>query len=244
MPQDHTFEGVFLKLERADHHISKIELNFNRWLIDNRRSLQRRRLGQGGGGRQIGKPLPRHTSTILGDALHNLRAALDHCFCVLIEANGGKPTSHSKFPIRKTQIDCAAALNGQVKGARVSKAVADFIVDELQPYPGGKGEDIFTLHMLDIADKHTNLIDVSSGFQGTVVVDGVGIRVNATATGCTGSLVNIAGHQRFDFIGNRGSALKINFSDGPYFGGREILPTMKILQKVVDKAVKDLRSLA
>lgn len=235
-----SFNGVRLKLERAEHHIHKLELIFNQWTKANIKAL---RATKHKGRRTIGKPLPRHTPTVLGDALHNLRASLDHAYCVLTEANGGQVTRHTKFPFHSNRTDCAASINGLKPETSPSRVVLDFILDTIQPYQGGDGADLYGLHNLDIADKHTNLIAADYTFKNTEFKYG-----NLTFIG--GTFVSIGGKaegifefptgENFQYHGNPETAFKITIQEGQPFEGRDILDTLKALQISVTNCIEAL----
>src|SRR3546814_8025212 len=62
--------------------------------------------------RTLGGRIPKHTPTVVGDAIHNLRASLDHAYCALVKANGGEVHRHTFFPFHKDRQSPKAALNG------------------------------------------------------------------------------------------------------------------------------------
>ena len=98
------------------------------------------------------KPFPSILLTILGDALHNLRVALDHAWF----ASCIRCTEFTKFPARETRESFEAAINGLKENAR--EEVKSYLRDSVQPYRGGVGEIFLHLHNLDIQDKHRLLI--------------------------------------------------------------------------------------
>lgn len=98
------------------------------------------------------EPFPLILVTILGDALHNLRTALDYAWCTSCI----KCTDFTKFPARETRENFEAAINGLKENAR--EEVKHFLRDSVQLYRGGKCEILLDLHNLDIADKHRLLI--------------------------------------------------------------------------------------
>lgn len=162
MPNSIDFYGPTLKAERARHHILKLETIFRAHELANRKAMRPKfdRIGRPRANR-IGKALPRHTPTILGDAIHNLRAALDHAYCILVEANGGTVDQYVKFPFagKGTRRDLEGSINGHSKSGRAPSAmVIGYILDVIQPFTGGVGADIMAIHELDIADKHISLI--------------------------------------------------------------------------------------
>lgn len=151
------FWGPELKIKRAYQHILDFKAIVDQAIADN----------SGGGfvssptGGVIAVRFPEHTPTILGDAIHNLRAALDHLYCILIQVNGGTPGDYSRFPFMKSKEDLKATLKGQKKiGLAPSDKVCGIIVDDVQPFPGGQTR-LYDLHRLDITDKHMTLLPVT-----------------------------------------------------------------------------------
>jgi hypothetical protein len=92
---------------------------------------------------------------IAGDIIHNLRSALDHLACHLVEAAGNDITDKTCFPISKGTEIHESTFAGQVKGMRDS---AKQKIRDTEPYKGGKGRNLWVIHKLDIADKHHTLL--------------------------------------------------------------------------------------
>jgi hypothetical protein len=102
-------------------------------------------------------PVPPEMLCVVGDAIHNLRSALDHLACALIYVNGSKPSPKVEFPILDGPITTAkreARFAGKVEGMR--KEVIDAIRD-IKPYQGGN-DALWRVHRLDVIDKHDVLI--------------------------------------------------------------------------------------
>jgi hypothetical protein len=97
-------------------------------------------------------PLPDELLLILGDAIHNLRSALDHAWCMMVVTQG----TWAKFPFRRTRTEFEAAVNGLKDN--VSDEIKQCLLHSVQPYPGGRCELLLHLHDLDIEDKHRLLI--------------------------------------------------------------------------------------
>jgi len=87
---------------------------------------------------------------VLGDAIHNLRSALDHLAWQLVIANGGTPhdgMGGTQFPVveKPKQIAISGGIDAQ----------ALQIIDDVQPYHGtSDGQNLLLLNKLDIMDKH------------------------------------------------------------------------------------------
>jgi len=120
--------------------------------------------------------LPTEFLLTLGDALHNLRTALDYAVNEIELLFKGEMTKNTKFPVRDTRDALITAINGGLK-YKAPEKVIECIVDGIQPYPGGKGFIIWALHGLDIEDKHRLLITKSevSLIRGITVEDDAGI---------------------------------------------------------------------
>ena len=106
---------------------------------------------------------------ILGDYLHNLRSALDHLICRLVERTGGKVTQGTQFPIFDSP---PKDRRGQRSPLRINGGVDPNVlalVESLQPYTRGEGalsHPLSILRHLSNADKHQLLHVVHAGLIG------------------------------------------------------------------------------
>ena len=93
--------------------------------------------------------------TTTGDAIHNLRSALDHLAyqLVLVGTPGMEPSRQVEFPIAKDVATYEADKPRKVKGMRQEAIEA---IDVLKPYHGGT-EAFWKIHELDNIDKHRDL---------------------------------------------------------------------------------------
>jgi hypothetical protein len=107
---------------------------------------------------------PLEWSTIAGDCMQNLRAALDHLIWVLVKANGFEPTNSNAFPIfdvkppDKSSNGERMRWNRQVYGLHPS--VLRFL-DLCQPYQGPDRPSTHALaglRALSNEDKHRTLL--------------------------------------------------------------------------------------
>jgi hypothetical protein len=96
---------------------------------------------------------------MLGDAVHNLKCALDYTWFQAIErlapAAVGK---FSKFPVYEFANNLKTALEGREIHLSAPD-LFDLMLTEIKPYAGGNPA-IWTIHKLDIRDKHRLLIPV------------------------------------------------------------------------------------
>ena len=105
-------------------------------------------------------------SLIVGDLVHNLRAALDLRISELVRANGNAISRDHAFPFANNVHDYQRVSGGRLVGLTPSQIQT---VDSLNPYGGGNSL-LWELHTLDILDKHRQLI-ISGSAQQSVIVD-------------------------------------------------------------------------
>lgn len=117
--------------------------------------------------RPVIEKLPLRWSLICGDAIHNLRSALDHLVRELVLAGDGKPGKWNSFPIYTDSEDFDrdvrfrkknrgwGPLEGIDPGGQAWAAI-----EQAQPYYSGHppGDPLAMLKTLDDMDKHRTLI--------------------------------------------------------------------------------------
>jgi len=94
--------------------------------------------------------MPENISLLIGDAVHNLRTALDYLAYSLIPVIPGEDRTHIYFPI------CESAKKYETQSGGKTKGMPDPLkkrIDAFKPYAGGD-DRLWGLHRLDIADKH------------------------------------------------------------------------------------------
>lgn len=167
----HAFDGAWAKLERAREHIATL----------NEEILESLKDYQGGLEVHVDEAFPRyrfwvdpvqidastHTTLVAGDAVHNIRAALDYAVCeVSAAARSSEPTQRNAFPIHDEEERFERSVR-DVKPAERSPLFgldpnghAWAIIEEAQPYknPLGVKEDmLWRLSFLSNRDKHRAL---------------------------------------------------------------------------------------
>ena len=188
--------------------------------------------------------LPQEISLVLGDAVHNLKTALDLAWVETITAL--IPTildSHTRFPFRDTKDDLINALQGR-KIHESNPRLFNLVIDDVQPYYGGNNA-IWSLHALDIRDKHKLLIPVLdwTSRSGLQVEDNRGTIHDLTS-------VRTRGHAIVDRfpagskIKNEGKTFfEVQFEAGLPLQGAPVLYTMQQLAQIVHSIVIVLESL-
>jgi hypothetical protein len=110
---------------------------------------------------------------VIGDALHNLRTAIDYAYCGAIERHASTALdSYTKFPTAETREEVENRLRGRKIDILCPK-LFERIATDIKPYTVGGNCLIKMLHDLDISDKHWLLIPVTRAVdaRGIVVED-------------------------------------------------------------------------
>jgi hypothetical protein len=100
-------------------------------------------------------------AVIAGDAIHNLRSALDIAWLEIVREVGTKPIKKwNKFPIDPDQPkQWLERVLTETAGIDPNSRIYDFLVNHVKGYQGGD-TDILAIHSLDIDDKHRLLLPV------------------------------------------------------------------------------------
>lgn len=151
-------EGAMLKIARARHHILELEQKIEAYRQTQPYSLSPAEFKPGDAvAIRLPEKIPPDLSVIAGDVLHNLRSALDHLAYQLAVQNGAENISDVYFPFWRDVATFNSTANERLK--KFSNDAQTFI-SGLSPYPSGNSV-LWTLHQLNIIDKHRLLIFVS-----------------------------------------------------------------------------------
>jgi hypothetical protein len=190
----------------------------------------------------IGHPAA-DAAVVIGDAVHNLRCALDHMAVqIATEADPSIDTKQLYFPFAKTRDDLIGSLKGVIKVA--GRPILDVILDKIKPYERPDGNSVlYALSALDNDDKHNLLtpsvsiarIDGISGFDaqhGIVLRDQTVILAGDTQMGVIGvpGQFQIADHGR--------ATAEIVFAKEGVLQGQAVLPALCQLLQIVAGAVQ------
>lgn len=248
-PDDLTL-GPLLKVRRAKQHINDLSAAIDAFLAERPYRLM---LRQSPKTRdqvlfvKTDKPVPDEFALILGDAVHNLRTALDLLVFGMVGDDAPSP-ERVLFPFAKN----AQALGSTIPNRQMhvaSKEVIDAL-HALKPYPGG--DDLLSgLHLVDVRDKHHLILTVG--------------RVVSISTGLLAHYgLNITGDGIINFVGagdevirfklptarrNRGMIPKVEqesevqpaftvcFGEGETFAGQPVVPKLGEMVGSVENAI-------
>ena len=234
------FYGARLKIERANRHIDELE-----YLICEIPKLYRQKglsiTDQGNGSMMISiedlAPIGDKIRMTLGDAIHNLRSALDHVWSALYrEAGITGSKSLATFPFHETRINLINAIDeSPIK--KSFPEVEGLILDKLKPHRDEGGNSLlWTITKLDKLDKHNMVIPA------------------ITSTQATDVKINLAGDNKFIFANASENLLQTNipfehkhhgelifevtFPEGGFLGGEAVLPSVVNMSEAVSESVE------
>jgi len=241
------FIGSRLKIKRAYKHVSEIasllqslsETNFYDLTVEKDANSGENFLRA-----NIKEGIPADEyAPILGDALHNLRSALDFIYYETVFLCGGTPTKWTRFPIRDTREELVSHLDSALKAKQISILVRSLVLDVVKPYKTGNIA-LWTLDDWNITDKHELLVPVFK----LVIVNQVGFEDEqhralaglrdqfffgesgvALLEGATGMNINVKhkGHAAIDILIARDILKKI----------QPVVPTLRGFAEEVTKVV-------
>jgi hypothetical protein len=222
MPQ---FAQPHQKLRRAAVHIKTLEGAINDFFKTNWYTCDFTRDSDGYHLNVIVHGSPREFGEIVGDAVHNLRSALDLLAVEVVSRNGGNSKS-VYFPF----ADSAEMLEQMIKRRNFHRASdADLAtLRQLQPYTGGHPL-LRSLHDLDIQDKHHSLIPHAA----LITTPNVGVKLDGG-----GNPVGFAeGKLELQVDPNEPPTVKFMFPDNSVFAGKEVVPALWQLHDCVSDVV-------
>jgi hypothetical protein len=161
------FEAAKLKVSRAHSHIEDLRASITMFFAKNPFAIiveqpqAWAKLDKYVWTARIRHAVPKTLATTIGDAVHNLRTALDLLASDLVRLNGHNP-HNVFFPFANS----AAELEKAIKDKNMHRAGSDAVslLRTMKPYTNGNTA-LRGLHALDIQDKHQALIPAISTAQ-------------------------------------------------------------------------------
>lgn len=168
------FSTAWAKLARARKHLSDLTAEIHDfWATDPYQIEEVGSPRSGPGHYRIAgkpKPLPGVLPLVTGDAVHNLRSALDHFAWAAVPTG----SIHVAFPVLQklnpTPNQWQKEVTERLPGA--APALIDAVI-ALEAYNPGKGtETLWALHELDRVDKHRLVLSVAAAHTGIEIGTG------------------------------------------------------------------------
>ena len=244
--------GSRLKIERAEKHIRDINALLEEFVASDFYSVEIETNGH-----CCPNYLRFHIDTsgfrldiaavVIGDALHNLRSALDLLYYAAILECGGRPTRWTRFPVFDTGKDVENKLREALKKKQITTGIQELLLDTIKPYEAGNYA-LWAVNELNITDKHQLLIPTLQlmRFVGICLEDEKGDVVMED----TAYFMDTSGRVRLDqeldcrtiTLTDKGhAAATIMFNIGLPFQAQAVIPTLHQLVEVVSGVVESFR---
>jgi hypothetical protein len=250
------FAGAKFKISRGRYHIESLKLEIAGYLLRDPSAYLLQfdaRTGEHGIVLKRREDIPHSFALIFGDAVHNLRSALDILANELVSL-GSMPTGKVIFPF----ADSAEGLEEQLK-QKMQGVPADILdqIRKLKPYRGGN-KMLRALHALDIADKHFSILKIGStsttgavpmrraGYERIAGDKPDGIKLELDIGKLAFESIDLA---RFpadpagvETLGKlTGSSIEIEIADGP-LAGKEVIKGLNDMADIVQSIVEMFES--
>jgi hypothetical protein len=164
---------VRVKLERAEQHLDALEKLVGAFIEDQPFRISQSldpETGDTVATVIVRREPPPIFGAIVGDYVHNLRAALDYVAWQLVDCNTGAPGAHTYYPICNTQREFDYKSVRMLRGA---SPLAIAAVSVLQPFRSSDphSHPLALVHRLDVEDKHRLLHVVGGVYSGPIEIE-------------------------------------------------------------------------
>lgn len=167
---------IQVKIERAKKHIDDLNAELRAFFAKHPYEVVSKKSSESGKLRYYLSrmaPVPLSLAVFTGDAIQNLRTALDHLahHLLLVKLGAAATDEELNFPISNSAKDYESLIKRKVK--RLRQDAIDALLS-FQAYKGGKGEQIWVLNRLNNVDKHRLILTVSS-VGGSAIISNAGL---------------------------------------------------------------------
>jgi hypothetical protein len=221
------FEAPRAKVGRAERHVDVLGILVRDYAAQKPFGMQ-----------QVGSPmlpayntvtsiaLPDDIPLTIGDAIHNLRSALDIMACDIVRLSG-KSTKGVHFPFAGSK-DGLQEMIEKHRFNRAPKEAVD-LLKKMAPYKGGHIA-LRAIHDLDIMDKHEMILPVLNQ------PEHHDIRIGNTRIGRA-----VMSHTQFEFVGAAPQVGRtvplLMFAQNLPLAGEQVIPTLKGLCQLVSDTI-------
>jgi hypothetical protein len=243
------FEGSRQRINRANQHIRDLKAALEAYCKTDfcRIGVEAdQKVGVSVLGLEIKRQLPGDVPLMLGDAVHNLRAALDSLACDIVRSGQKQPTRYTRFAFESSQEKLVTSLAaGTLKAARPD--LLDLIVGTIKPYKGGD-DSLYGLNELDIDERNRPIVPVFA----VIALHTVSIRDEDKNIIKIGKL-DVGAHGEFTVAKTSGPVQLANYASASFqalfdkghpFEGEPVVPTLQRLSQLVSGVVDTIQQAA
>lgn len=229
------FEDPLAKVDNAKGHIGLVQDRFQAFV----KAGPSYRVDESGGNKIInfgsGLTMPKSIPMATGDAIHNLRSALDIMAGDVVQASSGRRKGVC-FPFARDE----GSLDAQIKDKRFDRAIPEAVelLKSFKPYKGGNAE-LRALHDLDLTDKHNFVIPAERHHRVSMQVGNVTL-INCTSGGNLGGDISIGRGAPFSVPD---ITPKLIFAPNQPFSGMEVIPSLHRLAHLTQTIIEAFAAL-
>lgn len=240
-------EDAFLKIDRADKHIADLETVVADYLRSDFYEIlveRDKRTGQTKVGFKSLHPIGKELNLLFGDAVGNLRSALDYAVVAICAPHRAGKTGGIYFPF----ADDRSGYIGEVTKGHISLCgtlMVDFFVNEVQAHKGGTGHRLWALNKLRNIEKHRMLL-ASTKIAGLIVnaEDANGNRFgNIHAQVNSGGTVAMFNWPDLKLTEEPRPTFQIEITEPDYFTKERLPETLMSLSQYVRSTVEGINAL-
>jgi hypothetical protein len=240
------FRSPRLKVKRSRDHIRELGAMLDEYVARKPYSLDVKETKDGCDYNIIStEEMPLDVPLIIGDAIHNMRSALDILACDLVEMNGGN-TKNVYFPFSYD----ANGLEEEIRRKNFKKAGADaenLLKTKIKPYASGNPL-LRALHDLDIEDKHRLVIPVmkmSRVSELTMMDEGSQIieMKNVVFHGFTDALIRYSGGNLNIISKGEIDPVVVFRVDQPIIGGNPVMKVLGDFARITEEVIEAFEEL-
>jgi hypothetical protein len=189
------------------------------------------------------EPIPERLATIIGDAIHNLRAGLDHLTSGIVRTVDAKARPYFPVTSNRKDLESSGALKLMEAALPGSQTL---ILDKIRPTDDPR-ENLWRFGSLDIDDKHnllvpTVVVSMISGINaksGGTVIQNHTSRFNVTKP----PKAIIASALPLTVEGEPHTTVEVKFGEGTPFKDNPVVPTLLDISKMVNETIEAFASL-
>jgi hypothetical protein len=196
---------------------------------------------------------------IVGDAVHNLRATLDHVATAIVIAGEEDDPTRAYFPLQNTRQALVKSKEYRLI-ERVAPDLALQIADVIKPYKTGGDSRFLSLNHLDRMDKHRLLIPTLTESSHRIIAIREDQEDNPPSASpgaifmlcgiiaADGTVIQVARAPRIGtraYIHNQHNgypSVEIKFGKGEAFEDEPIIPTLRELAELVGSTIDKLEA--
>lgn len=191
------------------------------------------------------QPIPEKIGLIIGDAVHNLRSALDHLATGIRTGMVWKSDGH--FPMRKRREDLIAPSGDPIEDLAAIEAALPgsihLLLDNIRP-KNGSNEALWSFHDLNNSDKHRLILPTITVAEATGLdIPAFGLRNCGVGSDAAKPFDGITANTPFAIQNDFNLSVDVKFGKGTVFENKPVIPTLTQICGLVGYTIDEFERL-